>query len=326
MPISSLHSYNPDNARTLCSSMAKSTPADARSATKINPSLSNQLIFIAPATDGKGPIIQALSFPMLSTDSNNQSRIIGSYGDDDNNLAPISIPGNLLCDSTSTLVAIIIAARYNLPALEADPLNLDAPEEAEADRFHCIFEDPAYAPSIALVPVAFFVPSRGIEPPIGWDLSSGAEMTEADFANDAGRAWVNAATHVVNHQANKPIHLDQQSVFNLADLALDPFLDFSIANNITSPYKMLSPADPQYNYVLNVARENVNQARLLAPALAPGNTTPAANANAKPIPSLPLLRPSSPLPPNLARTPHSPAPTARLGKQTPTPSPNTGSC
>jgi hypothetical protein len=126
MPISSLHSYNPDNARTLYSSMAKSTPADARSATKINPSLSNQLIFIAPATDGKGPTIPALSFPMLSTDSNNQSRIIGSYGDDDNNLAPISIPGNLLRDSTSTLVAIIIAARFNLPALEADPLNLDA--------------------------------------------------------------------------------------------------------------------------------------------------------------------------------------------------------
>jgi hypothetical protein len=113
---------------------------------------------------------------MLSTDSNNQSRIIGLYGDDDNNLAPIS--GNLLRDSTSTLVAIIIAARYNLPALEADPLNLDAPEEAEADRFHYIFEDPAYAPSIALIPIAFPVP-RGIEPPIGWDLSSGAEMTEA---------------------------------------------------------------------------------------------------------------------------------------------------
>jgi hypothetical protein len=103
---------------------------------------------------------------MLSTDSNNQWRIIGSYGDDDNNLAPISIPGNLLRDSTSTLVAIIIAARYNLPALEADPLILDAPEDAEADRFHYIFEDPAYAPSIALVPVAFPVP-RGIEPPIG---------------------------------------------------------------------------------------------------------------------------------------------------------------
>jgi hypothetical protein len=214
---------------------------------------------------------------MLSTDSNNQSRIIGSYGDDDNNLAPISIPGNLLRDSTSALVAIIIAARYNLPALEADPLNLDAPEEAEADRFHYIFEDPAYAPSIALVPVAFPVP-RGIEPPIGWDLSSGAVMTEADFANDAGRAWVKAVTHVVNHQANKPIHLDQ-SVFDLAGLALDPFLDFSIANDITSPYKMLSPADPQYNYVLNIARKNIHQARLLAPALAPGNTTPAANAN-----------------------------------------------
>jgi hypothetical protein len=273
MPISGLCSYNPDNARTLCSSMAKSTPADARSATKINPSLSNQLIFIAPATDGKGPAIQALSSPMLSTDSNNQSRIIGSHGNDDNNLAPVSIPGDLLRDSTSTLVAIIIiAARHNLPALEADPLNLDAPEDAEADRFHYIFEDPAYAPSIALVPVAFPVP-RGIEPPIGWDLSSGAEMTEADFNNDAGRAWVKAATHVVNHQANKPIHLDQ-SVFNLADLALDPFLDFSIANDVTSPYKMLSPADPQYNYVLNVARENIHQARLLAPALAPGNTTP----------------------------------------------------
>jgi hypothetical protein len=50
-----------------------------------------------------------------------------------------------------------------------------------------------------------------------------------------------------------------------------PFLDFSIANDITSPCKMLSPADPQHNYVLNVARKNVNQARLLAPALAPGN-------------------------------------------------------
>jgi hypothetical protein len=259
--------------------MAKSTPADARSATKINPSLSNHFIFIAPATDGKGPTIQALSFPMLSADSNNQSRIIGSYGDDDNNLAPISIPGNLLRDSTSTLVAIIIAARHDLllPAPEADPLNLDAPEEAEADRFHYIFEDPAHAPSIALIPIAFPVP-RGIEPPIGWDLSSGAEMTEADFANDAGRAWVKAVTQVVNHQANKPIHLDQ-SVFNLDDLTLDPFLDFSITNDITSPYKMLSPADPQHNYALNVARENANQARLLAPALAPGNTTPAANAN-----------------------------------------------
>jgi hypothetical protein len=42
---------------------------------------------------------------------------------------------------------------------------------------------------------------------------------------------------------------------------------------------MLSPADPQYNYVLNVARENINQARLLTPALAPGNTTPPANTN-----------------------------------------------
>jgi hypothetical protein len=278
MHVSSLCSYNPDNARTLCSSMAKSTPADARSATKINPSLSNQLIFIAPATDGKGPTIQALSFPMLSTDSNNQSRIIGLHGDDDNNLAPISVPGNLLRDSTSTLVAIIIAARCNLPALEADPLNLDAPEEAEADRFHCIFEDPAHAPSIALIPMAFPVP-RGIEPPIGWDLSSGAEMTEADFANDAaGRAWVEMKTHVVNQQANKPIHLDQ-SVFNLNDLALHPFLDFSIANDITTPYKILSPADPQHNYVLNVARENVNQARLLTPALAPGDTAPSANAN-----------------------------------------------
>jgi hypothetical protein len=243
MPISSLYSYNPDNAKILCSSMAKSTPADARSAIKVNQVLTNQLIFIAPATEGKGPTIQALSFPMLSTDSSNQSRLIGSYGNDDNNLAPISIPGNRLRDSTSTLIAIIIAARYNLPALEADPLNLDAPEEAEADRFHYIFEDPAYGPSIAVIPIVFPVP-RGIVPPIGWDLSSNIEMTEADFNNEAGRAWVKAATHVVVHQNNKPIHLDQ-AVFKLEDLALEPFTDFGIASNITTPYNMLSPADPQ---------------------------------------------------------------------------------
>lgn len=278
MPISSLHPHKPDNAMTLYSSMAKSTPADARSATKINPSLTTQLIFVAQASDGKGPTIQVLSFPMLSTDSTNQSRIIGSYGDDDNNLAPISIPGNLLRDSTSTLVPNIAVARYNLPALEADPLNLDAPDEAEADRLHYVFEDPEYAPSIALIPLAFAVP-RGIKPPIDWDLSSGVEITEADFNCEAGRVWVKAATHVVVHQANKPIHLDQ-AVFKLEDLVLEPFNNFSVANNITTPYKMLSPADTQYNYVINVSKENINQARNQAPNQTQDGAPAATNADA----------------------------------------------
>jgi hypothetical protein len=119
--------------------------------------------------------IGVLTFFILIIDKNNRPCLIGTFGNDTDNLAPTAIPGDLLHQSISTLVPTALATKYDLPVLAVDPLTLEPPPPSTAgagpDRLHYIFTDPAFAPVIAVLPATFLVPI-GIPAPLGWDFST----------------------------------------------------------------------------------------------------------------------------------------------------------
>ena len=211
-----------------------------------------------------------LSFPVLTADGNNQSRLIGTLGDDADNIAPIAIGGDRLHQSVSSIIPKIVATKHDLPALAEDPLGLDDPPGATADRLHYVFDDPERTPVIAGVPATFSVPD-GIKPPFGWAFTSG-QITEADFACAAGRAWVDAIAHIIAHHGGRPIHTDPNT-FNADDLDLGPFNGLEMAPQVQTSYEMLHPEDEQYGFVRTIANEAI-QARRQAQAAANPVTPP----------------------------------------------------
>ena len=238
--ISALSKPDPTKAHQLYKAMAKGTPSDARKAAKLNPTLTKQFLFISQGATG--PTVKVLSYPMFTTDKDNQTLLIGSYGNDADNLAPIAIPGVLLGQSTSTLLPKNTTTKYDFPVLPEDPLDLEAPDEAtNQDRFHYHFTDPAMAPVIAGIPALFPVPV-GITPPTDWVLDIANEIPEDVFNCEAGRTWVTAMSRVCTHQDGKPIHLDA-TIFKLDELTLDPFTTFEMAPTVMTEYRMLNPSE-----------------------------------------------------------------------------------
>ena len=274
--ISSLFTPDASKALMLYKNLGKNTPAQVRSTLKVNANLSNQVLFITPGTAGGGATVQVISFPLVTTDNTNQPLIIGIYGNDTDNLAPISIPGDRLFQSTSSLVAKIFADKYQLPVLAADPLNLDAPPGADPDRLHYVFTDPDFTPTIAGIPALFPVPI-GIQPPVGWVLDTAVDIPETDFPCEAGRIWIKALAHVFQYHQGSPIHLDA-GTFDPADLDPAPFAPFSMAPTVSTAYQMLPPSAEQYGFARAVAREGIEAARGQPQA---GEVPPAAEATSE---------------------------------------------
>ncbi len=268
--ISSLFAPDASKALMLYKNLGKNTPAQVRSTLKVNTNLSNQVLFITQGTAGGDATVQVLSFPLVTTDNNHQPLLIGIYGNDADNLAPISIPGDRLSQSTSSLVAKIFADKYQLPVLAADPLNLDPPAGADPDRLHYIFTHPDYTPTIAGVPALFAVPI-GIQPPAGWVLNTATDIPETEFACEAGRIWIKAMAHIYQYHQGSPIHLDA-GTFDLADLDPAPFIPFNMVPSISTTYQMLPPSAEQYGFARAVAREGIEAARRLTqpPGVPPG--------------------------------------------------------
>ena len=166
--ISALSKPDPAKAHQLYKAMAKGTPSDARKATKLNPTLTKQFLFISQGVTG--PTVKVLSYPMFFTmDKDNQNLLIGSYGNDADNLAPIAIPGVLLGQSTLALLPKNTTTKYDFPVLAEDPLDLEAPDEAtNQGRFHYHFTDPAIWPLSSLESQPFSPFRLGLLPqPIG---------------------------------------------------------------------------------------------------------------------------------------------------------------
>jgi hypothetical protein len=142
------------------------TLTKVRNTLKMNSTLSNQLLFVTNGTIG------FFTLSILTTDKNNHPCLIGTFGNNTDNLAPTTIPGDLLHQSISALVPTALATKYDLSVLAADPLALkpQPPSTASAgpDCLHYIFTDPAFAPVIAVLPATFSVPI-GIPAPLGWD-------------------------------------------------------------------------------------------------------------------------------------------------------------
>ena len=250
--------YTPDavKATQLYKTLAKGTPSSVRNTLKMNSTLSNQLLFVTNGTIG------VLTFPILTTDKNNRPCLIGTFGNDTDNLAPTAIPGDLLHQSISALVPTALATKYDLPVLAADPLTLEPPPPstvgAGPDRLHYIFTDPTFAPVIAVLPATFSVPI-GILAPLGWDFST-PEISEAAFPCEAGRAWIKSVTHLLTHHAGQSI-LSDPSVFTLTDLDLSPFTGHDLVPLVSTDYAMLNPTEEQYGFVLAVAREAITARR-----------------------------------------------------------------
>jgi hypothetical protein len=112
---------------------------------KTNNTLTNQVMFATPENT-----VGVISFPILTTDTNNQPRLIGTYGNDTDNMAPTAIPGDLSHQSISALFPSALATKFDLPVLAADPLNLDPPPPAIVgagpDRPHYVFTIPELTP------------------------------------------------------------------------------------------------------------------------------------------------------------------------------------
>jgi hypothetical protein len=267
--------YTPDatKANQLYKFLAKGTPPMTRHVLKTNNTLTNQVMFVTP-----GNTIGVITFPILTTDTNNRPLLIGTYGNDVDNMAPTAISGDLLNQSFSALLPSALATKFDLPVLTADPLNLDPPPPATVgagpDRLHHLFTDPELTPIIAAIPAIFSVP-KGIKAPIGWVLSS-VEITEADFPCDAGRAWIKAISHSIAHHDGNLIHSDANT-FNAADLDLTPFADHEMAPSIYAPMQMLNPNNKQYHFVQSVTREAIQAGRQVQGEVnpAPSNDSPA---------------------------------------------------
>jgi hypothetical protein len=204
-------------------------PPSVRNTLKLNGTLSNQLLSVTNGTIG------VLTFPILTTDQDNRPCIIGTFGNDTNNMAPTAISGDLLHQSISVLVPSAHATKYNLLVLDADPLTLEPPppstDGAGPDRLHYIFTDPTFAPVIAALPATFSGP-LGIPAPLGWNLST-TKISEAAFLCEAGRVWIKAVAHLLTHYNGKPI-LSVPTLFKTTDLNLAPFAGHDMAPSVST--------------------------------------------------------------------------------------------
>jgi hypothetical protein len=264
--ISKLYDPNAEKTGQLLKTLSSNTPAAVATASKTNNSITKQLLFVTAGTVG------VLTYPTLTTDELNNTRLIGNYGDDIDSLAPVAIPGNLLHQSISALVPKATATKFAFPTLEADPLNLEAPgEDAPGpgpDRLHIRFDEPENTPVIAALPALFPVPI-GITPPSNWKLNSGT-IPEEKFACEAGRAWIQAVAHLDAHHAGMPIHTDA-ATFNPGDFNTTPFTNLEMAQTVRADIRMLLPTDPQRAYVLSIAREEIAARKTTTP---PTQNTP----------------------------------------------------
>ena len=250
--ISKLYDADAEKANQLFRSLEHTTPKAARNAIRSNSALTKQLLFVIDGTIG------VLTFPTITTDTNNALRVIGSFGDDVDNISPAAFQGDLIHQSVSCLVPKAMAIKYKLSTLVVDPLELDPPAPSIASpgpaRLHYNFTTPENTPVIAALPATFSVPI-GITAPTAWLLNVG-EISEADFPCEAGRAWVNAVGHANAHHNGGCIHLDPL-VFVPSDLELGPFADHDMAPTIRAAVVMLMPTDEQYKYVQTIAKEEI---------------------------------------------------------------------
>jgi hypothetical protein len=270
--ISKLYHADAEKANQLTKALTKGTPKAARNALKANNNLTKQLLFVTNGTIG------VLTYPTLTTDEANNLRIIGSYGNDIDALAPAAITGELLSHSISALIPKAVANKYDLPRLAADPLELDAPLPSQEGpgpaRLHVMFNEAENAPVIAVIPATFSVP-LGLTPPTSWKLNAG-EISEAEFPCESGRAWITAVAHSDAYHQGKPVHTDI-ATFNLGDLDTEPFQDYDMVDTIRASVTMLEPTNPQHGYVLSIAREEIQARKQLQAAnnnTTNNNTTP----------------------------------------------------
>jgi hypothetical protein len=265
--ISNIHrlfTRDPAKETALHDAIRRGRPLQVRSNLKLNHSLTKQLCFVH-----KGKI-EVVSYPMLTTNEANEITIIGTWGDEIDNLAPIAIGGNVVNHSISVLVPGDLANQFDLPTLQVDPLGLHAPrlpgatEEATEDddvdqeRFHFVFNHIDKAPVIAAMTVAFPL-EIGVKPPIGFDLVAGP-ITIADFPSEAGCLWANAMRHSLLHFNGTSIH-DFAGMFKPNDLDLTTFSDHVMAETLeVENVDMLPPNGQHYKSVTEVTREAI-QAR-----------------------------------------------------------------
>ena len=251
--ISKLFDSDVAKANQLYLALSRNTPKQASTALRINTNLTNQLLYVS---NGK---INVLSFPTVTTDAAFVLRVIGSHGDEVDNLTPVALQGQLLHQVFSTLVPTAVVNRFMLPVLAADPIMLEPPPPSEMGpgpgRLNVVFERPEDTPLIAAFSATYSLPV-GITAPSQAKLDDPATLTTEDFPDEAGIAWVRAAHHAINHHGGKPIH-GEPTIFNPADLNLGPFATLDMATNIEANRIMLTPDDQQYEFVLTIARGQI---------------------------------------------------------------------
>jgi hypothetical protein len=93
--ISRLYDADAEKANQLARALIKGTPKAARNALKTNSTFTKQLLFVTNGTIG------IMTYPTLTTDEDNNLRIIGTYGNEIDALAPAAIAGELLSHSIS---------------------------------------------------------------------------------------------------------------------------------------------------------------------------------------------------------------------------------
>jgi hypothetical protein len=144
--------FNHDAAKetTLLDDTRRVKPMQVRSTLKLNHNQTNQLLFVH-----KGKL-EVVTFPILTTNEGIEHTVIGTMGDEADNLAPIAINGDIVNQSilaivNQSILALVprdLATQFNLPILEANPVGLDTPPPTlageGADRLHCIFNNPNY--------------------------------------------------------------------------------------------------------------------------------------------------------------------------------------
>jgi hypothetical protein len=279
--ISKLFDEDAEKANQLFRHLAKRTPQHAVNAIRLNSNLTIQLLFMA---EGK---IRVLSFPTITTDANTFAlRVIGSQGDEIDNLAPIAFGGELLHQVFSTLVPTDVTDKFELPTLDEDPIQLDPPPPSTLGpgpgRLNVTINKPGDSPKIATWPATFALP-LGFTAPTQAKLNDPASLTEEDVPCEAALAWIRAAAYAIDQHGGKPIHSDP-TIFIQADLngAL-PFDQLEMAKTIEVSVTMLNPVDPQHAFVLDIARAHIKarqQLKGIAAQTGAGGTTADAAAAA----------------------------------------------
>jgi hypothetical protein len=172
-------------------------PNKLRATLKTTGHLTKQIMFV------KGHIFTRMSVPMHSTDAENQSTIIGVYGNDLDILAPAAIDGTRLGKCVLVLVPELAAIKLKLLTFAADPVHFEPPDTLEeqvgSQHLKFVFDKAEQdTPVIALLPVVFAMPIRKTTGTKGFQLN--ADLTQVVTAKmcpcKAARVWMTALNHL----------------------------------------------------------------------------------------------------------------------------------